>query len=245
MVVRRATAVKGHLSGPASRATLWDMTLETLLHLPALAIVFDMDGVLADSGDSVDRSWARWAAERGLDGAEVTMWAHGQRSLETVRHYLPESEWERGQADIDRYEIDDAVSVRTIPGAIELTSAVPRDRWAVYTSANIPLAAGRLNAARIPSPSVLITADHVRNGKPDPEGYALAISRLGVEPARVAILEDAPAGIVAARGAGAGWVIGVGPLAVATDATLVVRDLRALRWADGGGLLVAADGRLR
>lgn len=221
------------------------MTLEDPLHLPALAVVFDMDGVLADSGDSVDRSWGRWAAERGLDGAEVTMWAHGQRSLETVRHYLPESEWERGQADIDRYEIEDAVNVRTIPGAVELTSAVPRDRWAAYTSANIPLAAGRLAAARIPEPPVLITADHVRNGKPDPEGYALAIARLGVDPARVVILEDAPAGIVAARGAGAGWVIGVGDLALPTAADVVIRDLRALRWADEGGLMVAAEGRLR
>ena len=215
------------------------------LHLPALAIVFDMDGVLADSGDSVDRSWARWAADRGLDAAEVSRWAHGQRSQETVRHYLPPEQWAAGQADIDRYEIDDAESVRTIPGAVELTSSVPRDRWAVYTSANIPLAAGRLAAARIPEPPVLITADHVTNGKPDPEGYALAIARLGVDPAHVAILEDAPAGILAARGAGAGWVIGVGELTLPTEATLVVRDLRALSWAPGGGIDVLSEGRLR
>ena len=221
------------------------MTPADSLLLPVLAIVFDMDGVLADSGDSVDRSWARWALERGLDPGEVSRWAHGQRSQETVRHYLPESEWARGQADIDRYEIDDAASVRTIPGAVELTSAVPRDRWAVYTSANVPLATGRLAAARIPEPPILVTADHVMNGKPDPEGYALAIARLGVDPARVAILEDAPAGIAAARGAGAGWVIGVGELTLPTEATLVIRDLRALRWADGGGLLVASQGRLR
>jgi sugar-phosphatase len=222
-----------------------DVTPADSLLLPVLAIVFDMDGVLADSGDSVDRSWARWALERGLDPGEVSRWAHGQRSQETVRHYLPEAEWTRGQADIDRYEIDDAASVRTIPGAIELTSAVPRDRWAVYTSASIPLATGRLAAARIPEPPILVTADHVRNGKPDPEGYALAIARLGVDPAHVAILEDAPAGIAAARGAGAGWVIGVGELTLPTEATLVIRDLRALRWADGGGLLVESQGRLR
>lgn len=233
----RREAGRGYASG---------MTSEETLNLPALAIVFDMDGVLADSGDSVDRSWARWAEERGLDGAEVSRWAHGQRSQETVRHYLPEAEWVEGQADIDRYEIDDAASVRTIPGAVELTSSLPRDRWAVYTSANIPLATGRLAAARIPAPPILVTADHVTNGKPDPEGYALAIARLGVDPARVAILEDAPAGIRAARGAGAGWVIGVGEPALATDADVVIRDLRALRWApDGGGLLVEAQGRLR
>jgi sugar-phosphatase len=245
MVLGRAGRVKSQRSRSAAPATLSGVTFDDSLLLPAHAIVFDMDGVLADSGDSVDRSWARWALERDLDPLEVTQWAHGQRSQETVRHYLPESEWARGQQDIDRYEIEDAASVRTIPGAIELTTVVPRDRWAVYTSANIPLATGRLAAARIPEPPILVTADHVTNGKPDPEGYALAIARLGVEPARVAILEDAPAGIAAARGAGAGWVIGVGDLTLPTEATLVVRDLRALRWADGGGLFVEAQGRLR
>lgn len=245
MVAGRTGPVKGHRTRIVAAATLSGVTVDKPLHLPVLAIVFDMDGVLADSGDSVDRSWARWANERGLDPVEVTQWAHGQRSQETVQHYLPAAEWARGQADIDRYEIDDAASVRTIPGAIELTRTVPRDRWAVYTSANIPLATARLAAARIPEPPVLITADHVMNGKPHPEGYALAIRRLGVDPAHVAILEDAPAGIAAARGAGAGWVIGVGALTLATEATLVVQDLGALRWAVGGGLIVAAQGRLR
>jgi sugar-phosphatase len=245
MVAARNGPVKGRRTRIAARATLSGVTTDDPLHLPVLAIVFDMDGVLADSGDSVDRSWARWANERDLDPVEVTQWAHGQRSQETVRHYLPAAEWGRGQADIDRYEIDDAASVRTIPGAIELTHAVPRDRWAVYTSAATPLATARLAAARIPEPPILITADQVTNGKPHPEGYALAIRRLRVDPARVAILEDAPAGVAAACGAGAGWVIGVGALTLPTEAALVVRDLRAIRWASGGGLLVEAHGRLR
>lgn len=245
MVAGRVDPVKSHQTQGAAPATLSGVTADEPLHLPVLAIVFDMDGVLADSGDSVDRSWARWANDRGLDPVEVARWAHGQRSQETVRHYLPEHEWGRGQADIDRYEIDDAASVRTIPGAIELTRAVPRDRWAVYTSANGPLATARLAAARIPEPPIVVTADHVTNGKPHPEGYALAITRLGVDPAHVAILEDAPAGVAAARGAGAGWVIGVGALTLPTEAMPVVQDLCALRWVDGGGLLVEPQGRLR
>ncbi len=50
---------------------------------------------------------------------------------------------------------------------------------------------------------MLVTADDVRAGKPDPEGYRLAAALLGVPPDRCLAVEDAPAGIAAARAAGA------------------------------------------
>ena len=48
----------------------------------------------------------------------------------------------------------------------------------------------------------IVTADDVKAGKPDPEGYRLAVSQLGVRPGRVVAIEDTPAGITAARSAG-------------------------------------------
>jgi len=83
-----------------------------------------------------------------------------------------------------------------------------------------------------------------RPGRTHPEGYALALTRLGVDPARAAVAEDSAAGIEAALAAGARTVIGVGPLAMDTGAHLVVRDLAAARRTDGG-LVIAAEGRLR
>jgi mannitol-1-/sugar-/sorbitol-6-phosphatase len=50
---------------------------------------------------------------------------------------------------------------------------------------------------------VLVSADDVRRGKPDPEGYLCAAALLGADPARCLVVEDAPAGIAAARAAGA------------------------------------------
>src|SRR5689334_11810427 len=69
---------------PRGPASLWPMPPFEPLHLPVVAVVFDSDGVLVDSGDSVDRSWTRWAEERGLDAAEVIGFAHGHRSSDTV-----------------------------------------------------------------------------------------------------------------------------------------------------------------
>ena len=54
----------------------------------------------------------------------------------------------------------------------------------------------------LPVPSVLITADDVTHGKPDPEAYLLAAAKLGVRPSRCVVVEDAPPGIKAGQAAG-------------------------------------------
>jgi sugar-phosphatase len=76
-------------------------------------------------------------------------------------------------------------------------------------------------------PPVVVTADDVRHGKPDPEPYLLAARRLGItDPSRCVVLEDAPAGLAAASAAG------MRSIAVVTthrredlEATVVVSDL--------------------
>ncbi len=111
------------------------------------------------------------------------------------------------------------------------------------TSGTRPLARARLQAAGLPLPDVMVTADDVSAGKPAPEGYLAAAAALGVPPADCVVLEDAVAGVLAARAAGVGAVIGVGERALATDADVVVTDLRALTVVDGG--LRVAGSRLR
>jgi mannitol-1-/sugar-/sorbitol-6-phosphatase len=72
----------------------------------------------------------------------------------------------------------------------------------VVTSADARLARARLGAAGIAAPE-LVTVDDIRVGKPDPEGYLLAARRLGVDPARCLVVEDAEPGVQAGRAAGA------------------------------------------
>jgi sugar-phosphatase len=96
------------------------------------------------------------------------------------------------------------------------------------------LATARLRGAGVAVPTVLICADDVQRGKPDPEGYCLAAERLGVPARDAVVLEDAPAGIAAARAARIGAVIGIGDRAREEGADGWAADLRDLRWTGGG-----------
>jgi sugar-phosphatase len=105
-------------------------------------------------------------------------------------------------AAITRAEVADVQGVQPIAGAEAFLSALPQNRWAVVTSAPLALATRRLEAAGLPRPSILITAEDVRNGKPAPDCFILAAERLSVSPSRCLAFEDADAGIRAATAAG-------------------------------------------
>jgi sugar-phosphatase len=90
-------------------------------------------------------------------------------------------------------------------------------------------------AAGIPMPQVLVSGQDVRQGKPHPEGYLAAAQRLGVSPAHCVVVEDAPAGVLAARAARVGSVLGIGSFDVGEDRPDVATpDLRNVRWRGDG-----------
>ena len=89
-----------------------------------------------------------------------------------------------------------------LPGALRLLTALPAGTWAVATSGSRPVAPGRLRRAGLPVPAVLVCAEDVTRGKPSPDAYLLAARSLGCPPEEALVVEDAPAGIQAARTAG-------------------------------------------
>jgi sugar-phosphatase len=89
----------------------------------------------------------------------------------------------------------------------------------------------------LPTARVVITGEDVTTGKPTPDGYLAAAAALGLSPADCVVVEDSPAGVAAGRAAGAGHVLGIGALALTTDAEPVVRDLRGVTW-NGSGLSI-------
>src|SRR3954452_14877678 len=165
-------------------------------------LLCDPDGGLADSGDAVERAWGGWAAGHGLDWADVEPGIHGMPSRENVARLLPDADAFTESRRIEHDQATDLEGVVAVPGARELLAAWPPDRVAVVTSASVPLATARLGAAGLAPPPVLVTEERVSAGKPDPEGYLLAARELGANPADCVVLEDAPAGLEAARAAG-------------------------------------------
>jgi len=165
------------------------------------AILFDLDGVLLDSTLAVAEQYTDWAREHGLDPAEVMKAAHGVRTVEVVRRVAPYLD---AEAETKKIEDREAVASNVIamPGAVELISSIPRGRWCVVTSGTRFLATTRMRKFGIPFSDVLVTADDVKNGKPDPEPYRRGAELLRVNPATCVVVEDAPAGIRSAHAAG-------------------------------------------
>ncbi len=166
------------------------------------AILFDLDGVLVDSTGSVTRQWRRWAEEHNLDPQKVVEIAHGVRTIEIVKKLAPHLDAETEVVRLEKREADDHEGVSVMPGAAELLKAIPGGRWCVVTSGTGYLATSRLKLANLPTPKVLVSADDVSKGKPDPEPYLMGARLLGMNPAECLVIEDAPAGIRAAHAGG-------------------------------------------
>lgn len=170
--------------------------------LLAAALLFDLDGVLADSTPSVIRAWSAWARRVGIEPDELLPKVHGRRAIETIRAARPDLDAEAELATLVADETTDNADTEEIPGARALVSSLPADAWAIVTSGLREVATARLVAAGIPIPRVMITAESIERGKPDPDCYLKGAEALGVAPQDCIVVEDAPIGAAAARAAG-------------------------------------------
>jgi sugar-phosphatase len=176
------------------------------------AVLLDLDGTLVDSRRCVERKWRAWSRQHGLDVEQVLAVSPGLRSEDTIRLVAPHLDAEAEAAELRRAEERCTDGLAPVPGARELVAALPVDRWAIVTSAWRRLARVRLAWAGLPAPPVMVTADDVARGKPDPQGYLAAAAALGVAPEACIVVEDAPSGAAAARAAGM-WVVGLRTMA--------------------------------
>ncbi len=166
-------------------------------------LLFDMDGTLVDSTAAVEHVWGAWAAGHGIALESFRHSMHGRRAIDIMRsiippHLDPEAEL-RIVDDRELIETDGIVPIR---GAAELLAGLPRDRWALVTSAQLPLAKARMAAAGLPLPEIIVSSDDIPDGKPNPACYRLALERLGCTPENAIVFEDAPAGLAAGHAAG-------------------------------------------
>ena len=158
--------------------------------------------MLANSIAVLEESYRIWCAEKGLDFETVMKVAHGRRKPEILAAVLPGRDPLPEIERLKQLEMDRISEVKEIPGAAAFVAQVPSGRWAIGTSGDRDGALARLKQVGITPPQVLISAEDVVHGKPNPAVYLKAAAGIGIAPEKCVVFEDAPAGIAAALAGG-------------------------------------------
>jgi len=171
------------------------------------ALLLDLDGTLVDSEPIHRRGYAAFFADRGWEVRDLSIFT-GRRAEDVfATEPGPWSAHDPGDlASAVLPFLPSGALPRPVTGAVELIAAaaaagVP---LALVTSAGGAWVDASLGGALDVRAhfATLVTADDVVDGKPDPAGYRLAAARLDVPAAQCLVVEDSPAGIAAALGAG-------------------------------------------
>ena len=204
---------------------------------PPRAVLWDMDGTLVDSAEYHWLTWRDAFAAEGhpLTHAEFASF-FGQRNDTIVRRYLGE-----GVSPADVRRIGDAKEaayramvrergIAPLPGVRAWLERLHADGWkqAVASSAppaNIETLVEVLHLGAVFQ--ALASGEEVPHGKPAPDVFLHAASRLGVPPTRCIVVEDAPAGVEAGRRGGM-RTIGITTLHPELEADIVVTSLEDL-----------------
>jgi beta-phosphoglucomutase len=183
------------------------------------AVLWDLDGTLVDSRD---QHWRAWRSAMAAEGVTITerqfLTSFGQRNDAILTGWLgeratPDFITRVGEDKEQRFrELVEREGATLLPGVAHWVQALGAAGWAQAIASSAP----RLNVevsyhalGMAEWFGAVVSAEDVRHGKPDPEVFLVAAARLGVPPARCVVVEDAAAGIEAARRAGMAS-IGVG-----------------------------------
>lgn len=170
--------------------------------MPVTAVLFDVDGVLLDSTAAHRRVWTTWARRHGLDPDVVWQLTFGRRPEDTVQDAAPHLDPAAERRCLDALLAGEKDGFPAVEGATDLLNALPLSRWAIVTSGDRKSVHERFALADLPLPTVQVYGADVEQAKPAPGCFLLAASRLGVSPSGCLVVEDAPAGVQAARAAG-------------------------------------------
>lgn len=175
------------------------------------AVIWDMDGVIADTADFHMTAWQETFRKRGVEFTEEDFrHTFGQRNDITIRGVLGK---DVSQEEIDRigeekeadYRQRIRQNIRLLPGVITLLKSLAGSgfRQAVASSAPLENVKQILTSLEIESYfGSVISEKDVSESKPSPQAFLLAAQRLGIKPVCCVVIEDAVAGVTAARRSG-------------------------------------------
>lgn len=196
-------------------------------------VLWDLDGTLVDS---TELHWIAWRDTMAVEGVPIIRdmfeATFGWKNDPILRRWLGDDAGEARKARIAEEKERayraalKAEGLKPLPGAREWVERLHADGWKQAIASSAPLAnieavLGVLDLGH--DFEAIVSAEDVTTGKPDPQVFLVAARKLGVDPSRAIVVEDAEAGVEGARRAGM-KCIGVNPRR-SLDADLHVKSL--------------------
>ena len=214
----------------------------------ARAVIWDMDGVIADTAPYHFKAWQGVFQKRGVTFTEEDFRRNfGQRNDTIIRNTLGEGV---SPSEIDAIASEKEGSfrqrvrqnIKPLPGAIKLIKSLKAYGFCMALASSAPIENIQLVTRGLGIDMCfqsIITGRDVTEGKPSPQGFLLAAQRLGVEPRNCIVIEDAVAGVTAAKRAGMRClaVTNTHPRTSLIEADLIVDTLETVTVNDLEGLL--------
>ncbi|MGA7933620.1 MAG: HAD-IA family hydrolase [Kovacikia sp.] len=190
--------------------TLPELAPETMIAIRLIALLFDLDGTMANTDPVHYRAWGELLREFGLeiDEAFYKNRISGRLNPEIVRDLLPQLSEKDGQQFIERKE---ARFRQLAPQLAPLNGLSRLIDWAelrglkqaVVTNAPSENVYHTLKSLRLETQfDQIVIAENLGIGKPDPAPYRHALKQFGLVPAQAVAFEDSPSGVRSAVGAG-------------------------------------------
>jgi len=207
------------------------------------AVIWDMDGVIADTAPYHFKAWQEVFQKRGVSFTEEDFRRYfGQRNDTIIRNVLGEglspSEVDAIAGEKERnYRQRVNRHIKPLPGAIELLKSLREQGFKVALASSAPIENIQLVTQGLGINNcfqAIVSGRDVTEGKPSPQGFLLAAKKLGVAPENCIIIEDAVAGVTASKKAGMRCiaVTNTHPRESLTGADLVIDTLEAVSVSD-------------
>ncbi|RJQ38972.1 MAG: HAD family phosphatase [Dehalococcoidia bacterium] len=175
------------------------------------AVIWDMDGVICDSGDCHHLAWNRVMARWGIAvSEEVFRSGFGTRTDAFIRclvgDMVPEAHIQKIALFKERFFRRIARGhIEPLPGVVPLLGSLRSAGYRMALASSAPLANIRLTIHELDITvffEAVVSGDDVTDGKPSPQIFRLAAQKLGVYPRDCLVIEDAAVGVTAAHRAG-------------------------------------------
>ena len=185
------------------------------------AVIFDLDGVLVSTDEFHYRAWKQMASEENIPFSrsvnEKLRGISRMESLEIIlknssKKYSPSQKADLAERKNCYYKklLEGLSPESVLPGVLDLLDGLKQQRFQIAvgsSSKNAPYILQKTGLDRFFDAAV--DGSEIRKSKPDPEVFLLAAKKLGVPPGSCVVVEDAPAGILAAK-AGGMAAVGIG-----------------------------------